>query len=135
MVHAGGVSENLAASSYNNVTRLFNLWMSEKEAFDESGYRAKLVSISYNNKAIGHYSQIVWASNSKLGCGYNHCDNVGNLLVCRYETGNIINYQVYGEPIQTIDDTNLNSSDGISALIYNKLFYNMLFMTILCILL
>eukprot|EP00833_Pecoramyces_ruminatium_P011887 jgi/Orpsp1_1/1185919/evm.model.c7180000096018.2 len=140
MVHAGGVSENLAAGSYNDVTRLFNLWMSEKDAFDKSGYRSKFLSGSYNGDVVGHYSQIVWASNSKLGCGYTQCQNLGMyLLVCRYETGNIINYEVYGEPVETLDDPNLNTSDtssGISVLNINnnKLFIHTLFIAALYIL-
>ncbi|KAL6625455.1 PR-1-like protein [Neocallimastix sp. 'constans'] len=116
MVHSkSSYGENLAGASYNDVTKLFELWMGEKKDFDESGYRAKFLSSSYNGKAIGHYSQIVWAANSKLGCGYAYCSNISlsYLLVCRYETGNYINQQVYAGPTSTstIDDPNLKNED------------------------
>ena len=104
MVHSdfsGG--ENLAANTIHNVSYMFNQWMAEKEAFDESGYRAKLMGVSYNGKVVGHYSQIVWATNTKVGCGLTYCEDYTykNILVCRYQTGNILYQQVYGEPISS----------------------------------
>jgi len=151
MVHSsykGG--ENLAGSTSNEVVGMFNLWMSEKEAFDESGYRAKLVDINYNGRAIGHYSQIVWAANTKIGCGLTNCNNLyyRNLLVCRYETGNYINQQVYSDPSDTSFDSNqqiynnpygaINDpyyySGGICNLRYQKIIFNISFIVILFIL-
>ena len=73
--------------------------MNEKDAFDESNYRENFLSTSYNGKVVGHYSQIVWASNTKLGCGLADCSGVGSyklFMVCRYQTGNILGYEVYG---------------------------------------
>jgi len=103
MVHSGEGPENLASQTGGNVSVMFNLWMTEKEAFDESGYRAKFLSGSYNGNVVGHYSQIVWASNTKLGCGLSYCEDYKYkyLLVCRYKTGNILNRQVYAEPTKT----------------------------------
>ncbi|OUM63688.1 carbohydrate-binding module family 18 protein [Piromyces sp. E2] len=104
MVHSDtSEGENLAGNSVHDVTRMFNQWMKEKEAFDESGYRAKFKGVSYDGKVVGHYSQIVWATNTKIGCGLTYCSNLSyhNLLVCRYETGNILKRQVYAEPTKT----------------------------------
>ena len=139
MVHSEGYNENLAACSCNNVTRIFDLWMREKNVFDRSGYRAKLISTNFNGTTIGQYSQIVWAANSKFGCGYKYCDSMSmNLLVCRYETGNILNQQVYGEPLQTIYDDYLEqgTDGGISRLVFNKpLFSIFIILTIFYVLL
>ncbi|ORX75262.1 PR-1-like protein [Anaeromyces robustus] len=115
MVHSGAGPENLAANTWGNLTSIFYQWMREKQAFDESGYRAKFLDTSYNGKVVGHYSQIVWATNTKLGCGYTICPNlsIDHLLVCRYATGNIIGYEVYGEPdLSIINDPDLNSNDA-----------------------
>jgi len=100
MKHSGTGPENIAARSSGTVTDLFNQFMEEKDAFDRSNYRAKFVSGSYNGEVIGHYSQIVWASNTKVGCGLANCSSLGFVyglfMVCRYQTGNTIGYEVYG---------------------------------------
>ncbi|ORX55948.1 hypothetical protein BCR36DRAFT_581109 [Piromyces finnis] len=140
MIHSdfsGG--ENLAGNTNHDVSQMFNQWMNEKAAFDESGYRAKFLDVSYNGKVVGHYSQIVWAKNSKLGCGLSYCEKLSykNLLVCRYETGNYLNQQVYEESnITTIDSTSLNSpeeNDNSSGynIIFNHRFYYHLFIVII----
>ncbi|ORX75261.1 PR-1-like protein [Anaeromyces robustus] len=137
MVHSGAGPENLAANTWGNITSIFYQWMEEKEAFDKSGYRAKLINISYNGEAVGHYSQIVWASNTKLGCGYTICPNlsINHLLVCRYGTGNIIGYEVYGEPdLSIINDPDLNSNDA-TGMKFNRILNCLIFVTILLILL
>ena len=100
MKHSGTGPENIAARSSGTVTDLFNQFMEEKDVFDRSNYRAKFVSGSYNGEVIGHYSQIVWASNTKVGCGLANCSSLGFVyglfMVCRYQTGNILGYEVYG---------------------------------------
>ncbi|OUM65705.1 hypothetical protein PIROE2DRAFT_7202 [Piromyces sp. E2] len=126
MVHSGVGPENLAGNSHHDVTEMFNQWMAEKSAFDESGYRSNFINGVYNGKVVGHYSQIVWAENSKVGCGLTYCDNLDykNLLVCRYETGNIINHKVYTESNYTssLDPTTLNNNEdesGVSDIIFD----------------
>jgi len=76
---------------------MFNNWIKEKDLFDESGYRSKFLGAKYHGVDIGHYSQIVWAKNDKVGCGFTYCENYSAkyLLVCKYATGNIKNHQVY----------------------------------------
>ncbi len=119
MVHSGTGPENIAARTSGTVTDLFNQFMSEKSAFDESNYREKFISGSYNGKVVGHYSQIVWASNTKLGCGLADCSSKGFyklFMVCRYQTGNTIGYEVYGlknntstEKVGSIENTKVYS--------------------------
>ncbi|KAL6618587.1 PR-1-like protein [Neocallimastix sp. 'constans'] len=92
MVHSHTGPENLAGSTTGDVSRMFNNWMEEKSGFNSSGYRSKFKDISYNGEDIGHYSQIVWADNTEVGCGMTDCPNYSAryLLVCRYKTGNVI---------------------------------------------
>ncbi|ORX83226.1 PR-1-like protein [Anaeromyces robustus] len=104
MVHSGAGPENLAANTSGDVTKMFNQWLDEKADFDKSGYRSNLKGSSYNGKVVGHYSQIVWAENSKVGCGFSYCKDYKYkyLLVCRYETGNILGQEVYSKiPVST----------------------------------
>jgi len=104
MVHSGEGPENLAARTSGNVTDLFYQFYNEKAAFDASGYRAKFLSGTYEGKMVGHYSQIVWAENTKVGCGLTDCRPQGYFklyLVCRYAKGNILNREVYALPGST----------------------------------
>ncbi|KAL6604204.1 PR-1-like protein [Neocallimastix californiae] len=93
-VHASnrnGHGENLAWGTYDDVSRYYKLWDKERSDFEKAGVRTKFKGGSY-----GHYSQIVWADNTKIGCGYQYCSNASRyLLVCRYLTGNIIDKTVY----------------------------------------
>jgi hypothetical protein len=106
MTHSGVGGENLAGSTTGDVNRMFENWMKEKSDFDKSGYRSSLLSIHYNGEDIGHYSQIVWADNTKVGCGLSYCENFSAkyLLVCRYAVGNILKQQVYAKPSGSSSD-------------------------------
>jgi len=120
MVHSGTGPENIAARTSGTVTDLFNQFMREKEAFDESNYREKFLNGSYNGKVVGHYSQIVWASNTKLGCGLADCSGKGSyklFLVCRYQTGNTIGREVYA-----LGDTSSTSTEQTGTIEDTKVF-------------
>jgi len=99
IVHSGTGPENIATRASGTVTDLFNQFMEDKDAFDKSNYRKKFVCPTYEGEIIGHYSQIVWADNTKLGCGLANSSYKGSVyglfLVCRYQTGNIIGREVY----------------------------------------
>jgi len=97
MVHSGDGPENLAGSTTGSVERMFQSWWDEKSLFDQSGYRSNFKSATYGGEDIGHYSQIVWAENTRVGCGLTYCENykAKYLLVCRYKSGNMIGDQVY----------------------------------------
>ncbi|KAG4088396.1 PR-1-like protein [Neocallimastix lanati (nom. inval.)] len=97
MVHSHKGPENLAGSTTGDVKRMFNNWMDEKSGFNNSGYRSNFKDISYHGEDIGHYSQIVWADNTEVGCGMTDCPHYSAryLLVCRYKTGNVIGREVY----------------------------------------
>ncbi|ESN95914.1 hypothetical protein HELRODRAFT_178829 [Helobdella robusta] len=71
---------------------MVNLWNAEKVDYN-------LASNSCNaNKVCGHYTQEVWASSYKVGCGMTQCANLENLLitVCNYlDVGNFNNLPPY----------------------------------------
>jgi len=78
------MGENLGTATYNDVERLYKLWEDERELFERSdSYRKKYPG----SHSFGHYTQIVWAANTKVGCGQAYCDNLSQPynLVCRYE--------------------------------------------------
>jgi len=90
-----GTRENLAENSgSSNVADLFGQWKDEKSKFLESGYANNFEGTTYKGHKIGHYSQIVWAENTKVGCGKAQC-NGSTYLVCRYGVGNIVGDKVY----------------------------------------
>jgi len=95
--HSHTGPENISVATVNDVKYMFNGWMEEKDLFDESGYRSSLEDIYYKGKDIGHYSQVVWAATTKVGCGLSYCENnrFKYTLICRYDTGNYLKKQVY----------------------------------------
>jgi len=90
-------SDNGENISYGpgTVTELFNLWTDERSDFLRSGYVSNFGGAVYNGKEIGHYTQVVWADNDLVGCGWHDCGGNNMQLVCRYSTGNIISQSVY----------------------------------------
>ncbi|CAH1779986.1 unnamed protein product [Owenia fusiformis] len=42
------------------------------------------------NKRVGHYTQVVWASSGKVGCGYAECSGSRKIYICNYAlVGNV----------------------------------------------
>jgi uncharacterized protein YkwD len=83
----GSFGENLAAG-YPSVSAAIHAWYDERK-----GYSYANPGFSYQT---GHFTQLVWKSSHKLGCGYVACNGKngtpGNYLVCEYSpAGNIIN--------------------------------------------
>jgi len=87
--------QNLAwTEGDRDVAHLFGLWKNEKSDFLKSGQVSNYSGKSVNDNAIGHYSQVVWASASKVGCGLHDCKSFYQ-LVCHYDEGNVIGNKVY----------------------------------------
>jgi len=100
-----GFGENLyaAASSQDDVDNIGKLvsgvqnWHDEHEdyTYDDGSCGA----------VCGHYTQVVWAESTKLGCGYAECSDIFSssfdfqvILVCRYDPpGNFIGQKPYEE--------------------------------------
>ncbi|XP_052827612.1 cysteine-rich secretory protein 3-like isoform X2 [Octopus bimaculoides] len=52
-----------------------------------------------NTNAVGHYTQVVWATTTRIGCGYAKCSNIRTFYVCNYgPAGNFAGK--IGEPYQ-----------------------------------
>ncbi|CAI9730330.1 uncharacterized protein LOC115217114 isoform X4 [Octopus vulgaris] len=70
-----------------------------------------------NTVAVGHYTQIVWASSTRIGCGYAKCSNIRTFYVCNYgPAGNLIGK--IGEPYKKCD-TKATIKDCKSSVCYN----------------
>jgi len=87
--------ENIAAGSsgYYNFKQLVQMWESE---LTKSPGRLSYTPEAYQfGDGTGHYSQVVWAESSKLGCGT--CTGNGmTYLLCRYSpAGNMMGGVMY----------------------------------------
>ncbi len=56
-------------------------WMSEKSDYD--------IATGQCSGTCGHYTQVMWAATTKLGCGISNCAGLkfGNSIVCDYAPG------------------------------------------------
>ncbi|MEO8401396.1 MAG: CAP domain-containing protein [Gammaproteobacteria bacterium] len=82
-----GYGENIAAG-YPSISTAIRAWYVEG-----ANYSYHLPGFSYHT---GHFTQLVWKSSKKLGCGYATCNGnngtPGKYLVCEYSpAGNITN--------------------------------------------
>jgi len=83
----GSFGENLAAG-YPSVSAAIHAWYDEHKK-----YSYAYPAFSFQT---GHFTQIIWKSTTKLGCGYVFCNGKngtpGHYLVCEYSpAGNIMN--------------------------------------------
>lgn len=83
LVHSGGsYGENLAVGYDDQGT--IDAWYDEikKYNFDDPSY----------SESTGHFTQVVWKSSTKVGCGYKQCGgSVGKYVICSYNpAGNFI---------------------------------------------
>lgn len=81
--HSGGkFGENLAAG-YTTPAAAIDAWYDENTSYN---YLAGDFS-----SATGHFTQMVWKSATKVGCGIVTCDGAGgtpgDFLTCEYDTG------------------------------------------------
>jgi hypothetical protein len=58
------------------------LWYDEEPLYDYA-------SANYVSGA-GHFTQMVWKSATKIGCGIAQCSGMPNYVTCRYDKGNLI---------------------------------------------
>uniref|UniRef100_A0A0X3NH22 GLIPR1-like protein 1 n=2 Tax=Schistocephalus solidus TaxID=70667 RepID=A0A0X3NH22_SCHSO len=93
----GPYGQNLAYSSPRDVVDSLHIglisWYEEKIYYRiEDDYCAK--------SPCTHYTAMIWANTSKIGCAYNRCDNLGgkntHYWVCQYwPKGNYIGDKIY----------------------------------------
>lgn len=90
-----GPGQNLAwaTAGSQSLTQLVNLWGNERVYFRNGEFPA--VSTTGNWMDVAHYSQLVWAATTKVGCGFAEGD-VGDFLVCDYDPpGNVMGERAY----------------------------------------
>ena len=83
----------MATAGTMSLTQLVDLWGSEQADF-KNGYFPD-ISTTGNWMDVGHYSQIVWKTTTKVGCGFAESDG-NDVLVCDYAPpGNVMGEQAY----------------------------------------
>lgn len=81
---------------------LVNLWYESKKNFLKSPYDP-FVWDWKTSYQYSLYTQMVWASTNRIGCGFAKCEG-GDILVCRfYPPGNQIGKPVYNPPIKNTE--------------------------------
>ena len=83
-----GQSENLAMATHGTLTpeQLVDLWSREKRLLQPGLFPS--VSRTGNWADVGHYTQMVWPSTTRVGCALN--SGSMDILICRYSPkGNI----------------------------------------------
>lgn len=100
MGHSGtrGVGENNFYSSSTNPVSpdaVVNSWVSEQQYYDIGSNRCA------PGKVCGHYTQVIWADTTHVGCGIAICDpringQWGQKWVCQYRRpGNVVGQRPY----------------------------------------
>ncbi len=77
------VGENLFASSVAvNLQQAVNLWAAERNDYN-------LATNTCSGSTCGHYTQLVWADTTAVGCGRSSCPGLAfpNSLVCNFGPG------------------------------------------------
>ncbi|XP_078588098.1 uncharacterized protein LOC144869084 isoform X2 [Branchiostoma floridae x Branchiostoma japonicum] len=116
--YAGSVGENIYAGtgSYTAGSETEN-WHSEVSDYTYSSNSCR------SGAVCGHYTQVVWATSKKLGCGVKLCSTLdtvnwsnANLVVCNYApAGNFVGRKPYisGTPCTQCANGNDNCSDKL----------------------
>lgn len=94
LVHSGsGQNLAMAAAGTQTLTQLVDLWGSEQANFTNGDFPD--ISTTGNWEDVGHYSQIIWRSTTKVGCGFAE-DYGRDVLVCDYDPpGNVMGERAY----------------------------------------
>ncbi len=134
-----GWNENIYASSASfgsdeaAVSAAVELWASEEE-----NYTYDLLTEG-NFSGVGHYTQIIWESTNRVGCGVTFCFNLqgvsfnGTFVVCQYEpAGNVLNTYPYQQSSTAYLSDTIRENAGalqmsIRKAVYSGESYNALF--------
>lgn len=94
LVHSGsGQNLAIATAGTQSLTQLVNLWGGE-HAYFTNGYFPD-ISTTGDWMDVGHYSQMVWKTTTKVGCGFAEGDGL-DVLVCDYDPpGNVMGKRPY----------------------------------------
>jgi pathogenesis-related protein 1 len=67
-------------------------WASEKQWYDYEADECR----APEGESCGHYTQIVWADTTEVGCGMSVCEDKGQIWTCDYyPAGNIVGQRPY----------------------------------------
>eukprot|EP00029_Vermamoeba_vermiformis_P013462 TRINITY_DN837_c0_g1_i1.p1 TRINITY_DN837_c0_g1~~TRINITY_DN837_c0_g1_i1.p1 ORF type:complete len:225 (-),score=31.39 TRINITY_DN837_c0_g1_i1:39-713(-) len=84
---AANLGENMYWGYSEDLTDAVNLWASEKQYWNcETNRCCKNGDCSWY--PCGHYTQIVWASSTQIGCGIKLCKNTYTVVCNYYKPGN-----------------------------------------------
>lgn len=86
--------ENLWAGTRSafGLAEMVAAWSSEKRMFRAGVFPNVSRSGSWHD--VGHYTQMVWPTTTRIGCGLSSSDN-WDYLVCRYSSpGNVLGYRL-----------------------------------------
>lgn len=96
---SGYVGENIAATSWEaTAVYVVNMWAEEVDYYDYDSNSCD------DGEQCGHYTQIVWADTTSVGCAVNYCADLENVswssgayfYVCNYSPGgNYVGQQPY----------------------------------------
>lgn len=87
LLHSGGpYGENLAMSTGNlSATDAVEMWIDEKTDYDLKS------NTCASGHTCGHYTQVIWATSTRLGCAKVGCGHGGTFVVCNYDPpGNFV---------------------------------------------
>eukprot|EP01089_Gocevia_fonbrunei_P000711 TRINITY_DN1069_c0_g1_i2.p1 TRINITY_DN1069_c0_g1~~TRINITY_DN1069_c0_g1_i2.p1 ORF type:complete len:205 (-),score=34.16 TRINITY_DN1069_c0_g1_i2:39-653(-) len=106
------IGENLAYNSISNATAIVGQWITnERTKFTYAPMTSSLVS------SFGHYSQVIWADTTEIGCSLIDCRNVAGssfsyVMACNYATaGNFLGQYPYALKAGVTDNTE-HAPDG-----------------------
>ncbi|KAH0632657.1 pathogenesis-related leaf protein 4-like [Solanum tuberosum] len=90
LIHSGS-GENLAKGSGDFTGRSASeLWVAEKPNYNYDTNKCA------SGKVCGHYTQVVWRTSVRLGCGRARCNNGWWFICCNYApSGNIVGRRPY----------------------------------------
>lgn len=101
------VGQNLAWGSWAmGWTHAIKLWADEKKDYSYSSNN------SPTGAAIGHYTQMVWATSIKVGCGYAICGTT-HYYVCNYGPGGNMRGERPYKSGSTCEDCPNNCNNGL----------------------
>ena len=82
LIHSSGpYGENLfwGSGTVYNAEDAVKLWVDEKEFYDYDSNSCQ------PEQMCGHYTQVVWSTTQRVGCGRVQCDSGDYFIICSYD--------------------------------------------------